>query len=651
VHEGDLHIPYSRIIQHDLLVLGNVSIESGRLTVLGSNLTIGGNGTAVEGSGTLEITNGMVAFNTTGTISITGRLVLTNAVLKNVSSITVRSGSVDIDHCTLDSDIYVYDSEVSVTYSTLNGNMDVHGSQVAVRDSEITGHVTFWDSNVTLRDSSASQVTVNGGEAVIRESTVSTLSTSGNIVHLQNTTYQDVNAAENSTVSVEWEVTVRVLEPDGTPMFHALIEVSDPYNESFRAYTVQNGEYTTYLAEKEISGGTTVYRTPYAVEYIGESYSGEKVFTFSSSCTVTLQLSAPTPAPNLKIVGISTIPEKPFSRGNVILSAMVGATDVTSYTVVKACMKDELTGDSGVMTLTVPEGDSTLYVNFTLYYVEGGDHPITVTVDCYDVLSESDEEDNTMEYLMTVSNSSSELPDLMVVSIAGDSTPSVGDTSEYRIKISNIGYSASAGTSVRVTVDGRLLDTCDIGELSPGESTYCTVEFTPDSAGVYSMEVMVDPENSVEEVSEENNYAYQSIHAEEDILPLDDTTSLICCMVVIPFLIVVLVAIISYISKKRKQQKATQQTSTVVSRPSAGRELSVGTKATSYGTPTGSPEPTVLRPARVKTPPPPSSGEPSAAGGLTCPRCGGHDIIAWPDGHRKCNTCKKIFFQSAGRSK
>ena len=105
------------------------------------------------------------------------------------------------------------------------------------------------------------------------------------------------------------------------------------------------------------------------------------------------------------------------------------------------------------------------------------------------------------------------MPDLELTSMTlPEDDPSALETFEIVAEIANVGDAATPATSpLRLSVDGEALETVDVVQLEPDEST--TVRFTvgPLAAGNHDIELTLDPDDELEEWQEANNSASESI--------------------------------------------------------------------------------------------------------------------------------------------
>ena len=105
------------------------------------------------------------------------------------------------------------------------------------------------------------------------------------------------------------------------------------------------------------------------------------------------------------------------------------------------------------------------------------------------------------------------IPDLELTSMTlPEDDPSALESFEIVAEIANVGDAATQATfPLRLSLDGEALETVDVVQLEPDEST--TVELTvgPLEAGNHDIELTLDPDDELEEWQESNNSASESI--------------------------------------------------------------------------------------------------------------------------------------------
>ena len=104
-------------------------------------------------------------------------------------------------------------------------------------------------------------------------------------------------------------------------------------------------------------------------------------------------------------------------------------------------------------------------------------------------------------------------PDLVLTSMMlPQDDPSSLEMFDIVAEVANIGDAATPATfSLRLSLDGTPLETVEVPQLGPDEST--TMEFTagPLEPGTHDIELALDPDGEIEEWQEDNNSASESI--------------------------------------------------------------------------------------------------------------------------------------------
>lgn len=152
--------------------------------------------------------------------------------------------------------------------------------------------------------------------------------------------------------------------------------------------------------------------------------------------------------------------------------------------------------------------------NVTFSYTAGrysSDKTISITAaaDSTGAIAESNESNNTRAASFKVLAYVPPLPDLTVTALTGNKTLyEAGDTMTITGTVKNIGESAAAATTVRLTVSGIGTFSANLSALSAGASQAVTFTCTaPTSLNAQSitMTALVDPNNLVVESNESNN--------------------------------------------------------------------------------------------------------------------------------------------------
>jgi len=145
--------------------------------------------------------------------------------------------------------------------------------------------------------------------------------------------------------------------------------------------------------------------------------------------------------------------------------------------------------------------NDTTTIEFEWTPTHAGDHTILVTADSHDELAELNETNNNRTINVTVS----EIPDsdLLVTEIETE-TIFAGELNPVKARIRNIGRDAGC-FNVTLDVDGSPVDTKEISSLRFNTVAVVVFGWVPSEEGSHTMNITVDPENSVYEDDETNN--------------------------------------------------------------------------------------------------------------------------------------------------
>jgi hypothetical protein len=134
-----------------------------------------------------------------------------------------------------------------------------------------------------------------------------------------------------------------------------------------------------------------------------------------------------------------------------------------------------------------------------------GDYTLEVVVDLDDDIDESSESNNDDTLDVEVEEPPQEA-DLVVDGIDVPSAIYVGEEVVVTATLKNIGgEDITDSFRVRLYADNDTIDTVTVDELDTGDSVEVDLEWTPDEVGDYTLEVVVDLDNDIDEARENNN--------------------------------------------------------------------------------------------------------------------------------------------------
>ena len=162
---------------------------------------------------------------------------------------------------------------------------------------------------------------------------------------------------------------------------------------------------------------------------------------------------------------------------------------------------------------------STTTTSFT-WTADCGNHAIKAVADCYDAVTESDEENNWR------SKGGLNIPcksDLIIQDISlSPSNPKEGETVTFTVKTKNQGSENAGGFYVGYYVDGSYYDRDYVSSLSAGSTTTTSFSWTAD-CGNHAIKAVADCYSDVEESNEGNNdrTEYINIPCKPDLIVQD----------------------------------------------------------------------------------------------------------------------------------
>ena len=122
----------------------------------------------------------------------------------------------------------------------------------------------------------------------------------------------------------------------------------------------------------------------------------------------------------------------------------------------------------------------------------------------------------------------------------------IRDRYTIEVLVKNIGEADAGAFNVELRVDEASLGTMRVEGLAAGASTTVSFTWKPERAGDYTLTVVADPENAVEEEDETNNTASTSVTVAPP--PMARMMPWIIAGVVI---VIIIAAIAVYVARRR----------------------------------------------------------------------------------------------------
>ena len=326
-------------------------------------------------------------------------------------------------------------------------------------------------------------------------------------------------------------------------------------------------------------------------------------------------------------------------------------------------------------------------VRFRGLNLSAGQHLFRIEVDPNDDVEEMNEDgNNVVGLVLDVAPGSTEPGDLVDLTIwidmIVDTQGNDGDTLipgvinvDYWVRVTN-SKTWLRNVLVAIEIDGAPAETQRIDLVTAeGEDFVSSGRFILNlPRGQYVFTVIVDPENEIEEEFEHNNEDSRTVtldpEANSSIFDLDPA----CCSAIVMVVLIATMSIIGQYSQRRQRRAQQTMVAETVEYPSStygGSDLEPST-VTFHSTPRdpskvptslddqwtvqsmddtmvsrygldGSDSSSAERITMYRAPPA-TPKERYKATNLSCPRCNGRDIVVFPDGSAKCQSCKKIFY-------
>ncbi|MDW5561693.1 MAG: CARDB domain-containing protein [Methanomassiliicoccus sp.] len=489
---------------HDLVVGGS---EYPTLTITGPNAFNWAYNVVVINNGVLTIRNtaftevqssayqSRIVVQDNGTLVLSGGTILNsnynlNLYLMGHSNLTVTGSKVMTPvHIRADdsSKVYIASSEMGADLAA----PDTSYAHVAVQDT-IFSHA--WSSF--------------GGHAV---------------ADVTNISIASLNAQGSAVINHYRWVKVVVLDGTGEKLPNAYVAITHPVNGLYASgRTGSDGTITFRVLTDARTAGMTVYQgfigdyfanTTYT--YQGQSFAGQYAMNvgivgysepLSQANMAPVTISIPGALPDLDPpIHVST--STPVHYQNVTVTTTVSNVGVVAAHNVLVMFND--TGSTFYQyTIPVIQPGESITINAIWTARTLGQHNISVVIDPYGRINELDNTNNanyTMVAVQGIADLSVQRSDVTI----SPNSPARGQTSTISAKVWNYGDITAEDVMVSFYVtygsSRTLLTNAVIGTIDQGESGEATVSWTPSNPGTYTVEVVVDGNGAIEEISEANN--------------------------------------------------------------------------------------------------------------------------------------------------
>ena len=150
-----------------------------------------------------------------------------------------------------------------------------------------------------------------------------------------------------------------------------------------------------------------------------------------------------------------------------------------------------------------------------------GSHSIKAVVDCYNAVTESNEDNNERTKYINIVRK----PDLIVQDISWDKdSPKQGDKITFTVKIENKEAGDAGGFYVYYYIDGSNVNSNYISSLSAGATSTQTFTWTANECGDIQVKAVADATNTVNESNENNNEKTKTLHIRCPDLKVESVT-------------------------------------------------------------------------------------------------------------------------------
>jgi subtilase family serine protease len=494
------------------------------MTIDGSDLVVGGSEyptLTIAGPNAFNWANNVVVIND-------GVLTITNTAFTEVQSSSYQSRIIVQDHGTIiltagtvlnsnyNMDLYLMEyANLTVMNAKIMDSVHIRAddnSSVYILSSELGADLAAPETSyahVFVQDSTFSHAWSSfGGHAV---------------ADVTNVSIASLNAQGSAVINHYRWVKVVVLDGTGERLPGSYVALTHPVNGRYASgMTGADGSITFRVLTDVRTAGMSVYQgfigdyfanTTYTFQ--GQSFAGQYAMNVGivgysePLARVTMPpvtISIPGALPDLDPpIHVST--STPVHYQNVTVSTTISNVGVVAAHNVLVMFND--TGSTFYQyTIPVIQPGETVDINAIWNAKHLGQRNISVVVDPYGRINELDNSNNANYTMVTVQG----IADLSVqrseVTIS-PTTPARGQTSTISAKVWNYGDITADDVMVSFYVtygnSRTLLDNPVIGSIDQGESGEATVSWTPSNPGTYIIEVVVDGNGAIAEISEANN--------------------------------------------------------------------------------------------------------------------------------------------------
>ncbi|BDH79645.1 MAG TPA: DUF3344 domain-containing protein [Methanothermobacter sp.] len=183
------------------------------------------------------------------------------------------------------------------------------------------------------------------------------------------------------------------------------------------------------------------------------------------------------------------------------ISALVGNVGNQDASQVRVDFLDNgVKVDSCVIPVLASGQTTTISFNWTPTTV--GAHTLQLIIDPENRIQEINETNNNITLSLTVNQP---FPDLICKGVDLVADFIVNETYTFTARISNIGPVNASQVRVDFLDNGVKVDSCVIPVLASGQTTTISFNWTPTTVGAHTLQLIIDPENRIQEINETNN--------------------------------------------------------------------------------------------------------------------------------------------------
>ena len=272
---------------------------------------------------------------------------------------------------------------------------------------------------------------------------------------------------------------------------------------------------------------TELSGNPVTITVVVDPYNAIEDYNRSNNIASADVTILPSQLPNLMIVGGRfTVSDPSPKEGELLtISGIVENNGFTTATNIAVDIYvDNSAGGFTINTVTIPSLDPGQTQLISAQWTPvgfRGNHVISMVIDPYSQIQEVTKEDNKADMLVYILS----YPDLAIgsgdISFVPNYPPS-GAPVKAVVNVHNLGEQGASNVMVNLSEGATQLGITTIPYIAGLSSTYATISFTAGAQGAHVLTAIVDPYNTITEISKDNNQASATLIVQNSNLSVDN---------------------------------------------------------------------------------------------------------------------------------